>query len=340
MKAENGCFGEGKRVQVFIIRGIVAVSLLLSSGSAYASTVWDCYVYNPLAKIPSVDAVNRMIEAIKLKTQGALLITMHVGGSLPIKADSITAAVADNVIQFGDDGFATGTIPVVGVLRLPMLLQTPAEMAKGMEILRPYLDAAYAHRGIVVLGQYSYPFQVLWSKQKLTSLADLKGLKMRVTSVEQGEFVRRFGGVPLNLGSPDVAAALDRGVVDGVLTASSGAGLAWHDLLKYRYDFPTSYINSTYVVNQEALEALPPAEQLIVRQAAAEQSAWATQEMARMEAEVTARFGEEGMVLNTATPAEIQEATDRLRPYWDEWAKAHGKQATEVLAKIRAAIGR
>ena len=41
---------------------------------------------------------------------------------MPIKADSITAAVGDNVIQFGDDGFATGTIPITGVLRLPMLL--------------------------------------------------------------------------------------------------------------------------------------------------------------------------------------------------------------------------
>ena len=65
-------------------------------------------------------------------------------------------------------------------------------------------------------------------------------MKLRVTSVEQGEFIRRFGGVSLTLGSPDVAAALDRGVVEGVLTASSGGGIAWHDLLKYRYAFPTS----------------------------------------------------------------------------------------------------
>ena len=33
-------------------------------------------------------------------------------------------------------------------------------------------------------------------------------------------------------------------------------------------------------------------------------------------------------------------ATEKLRPYWDEWAKAHGPEAIEVLGKIRAAVGR
>ena len=324
-----------------IIRACVASAcLLLTAATAHAATTWECYVYNPIAKLPSVEAVNRMIEAVKEKTNGDLLINLHLGGSLPIKADSITAAVADNVIQFGDDGFATGTIPITGVLRLPLLLQSADDLAKAMAIIRPSLDAAYGKRGMEVLGQYSYPFQVLWGKKKITSLADIKGLKLRVTSVEQGEFIRRFGGVSLTMGSPDVAAALDRGVVDGALTASSGGGLTWHDLLKYRYAFPTSYVNSTYIVNKEAMDKLSPATQKVLREAAAEQSEWATQEMNRQENEITAQFGRDGMVLTNATPAEITEATDKLRPYWDEWAKTHGPDAAAALAKIRAVVGR
>jgi TRAP-type C4-dicarboxylate transport system substrate-binding protein len=327
-------------VKKSIIGAVLAVGLLLTATAAQAATTWECYVYNPLAKQPSVDAVIRMIDEIKQKTNGELLINLHLGGSLPIKADSITAAVADNVIQFGDDGFATGTIPITGVLRLPMLLQSPADLAKAMEIVRPYLEAAYGKRGIEVLGQYSYPFQVIWGRKKITSLADIKGLKLRVTSVEQGEFIRRFGGVALTMGSPDVAAALDRGVVDGGLTASSGGGLAWHDLLKYRYAFPTSYVNSTYVVNKEAMDKLPPATQKIVRDAGATWSVWATTEMNRVEDETTAQFGKEGMVLTDATPAEIAEATEKMQPYWADWAKSHGADAAAALTKIRAAVGR
>jgi TRAP-type transport system periplasmic protein len=323
-----------------IVRALLAACLLLTASAARAATTWDCYVYNPLAKQPSVDAVIRMIEEVKEKTNGDLLITLHLGGSLPIKAESITAAVADNVVQFGDDGFATGTIPITGVLRLPMLLQSADDLAKAMQIVRPYLDAAYGKRGIEVLGQYSYPFQVIWGRKKITALTDIKGLKLRVTSVEQGEFIRRFGGVPLTMGSPDVAAALDRGVVDGGLTASSGGGLAWHDLLKYRYAFPVSYVNSTYVVNKEAMEKLSPETQKILRDSAAKWSVWATDEMNRLENELTAQFGHEGIDLTQATPEEITQATEKMRPYWDEWAKAHGAEATTVLAKLRAATGR
>jgi TRAP-type transport system periplasmic protein len=322
------------------VRALLAIGLLLTASAARAATTWDCYVYNPLAKQPSVDAVVRMIDEIKDKTNGDLLINLHLGGSLPIKADSITAAVADSVIQFGDDGFATGTIPITGVLRLPMLLQSPDDLAKAMAIVAPYLEASYGKRGIEVLGQYSYPFQVIWGRKKITALSDIKGLKLRVTSVEQGEFIRRFGGVSLTMGSPDVAAALDRGVVDGGLTASSGGGLAWHDLLKYRYAFPTSYVNSTYVVNKDAMDKLSPATQKIVRDAGSKWSVWATEEMIRQEDEVTTQFGKEGMILTAASPADIAEATEKMRPYWNDWGKAHGPDAAAALAKIRAAVGR
>jgi TRAP-type transport system periplasmic protein len=333
--------GEDDIVTKRMIRAVSAALLILSAtAGAHAATVWECYVYNPVASQPSVQAIARLIDNVKKQTNGELEINLHLGGSLPIKADGITAAVADGVVQLGDDGFATGTIPITAILRLPMLLQSYADLDKAMAILRPHLDGAYGKRGILVLGQYSYPFQVIWGRKKITSLEDLKGLKLRVTSVEQGEFIRRFNGISLTIGAPDVAAALDRGLVEGVLTASSGGGIAWHDLLKYRYAFPTSYVNSTIVVNQEALEKLPAATQKIVRDAGAEAATWATTEMKRVEDEVTAKFGKEGMVLTDAQPAEIKEATDRLSPYWDEWAAKHSAEAVSILREIRAAVGR
>src|ERR1700679_3367056 len=222
-----------------MIRAAAVALLMLIAVGAQAATVWECYVYNPVATLPSVQAVVRLIDRVKQETNGELEINLHLGGSLPIKATDITAAVGDNVVQLGDDGFATGTIPITAILRLPMLLQSDQDLVKAMAILRPHLDDAYGKRGIVVLGQYAYPFQVIWGRKKITSLDDIKGLKLRVTSVEEGEFVRRFGGTSITMNPADVPAALDRGVVDGVLTASSGGGITWKDLLHWRYGFPT-----------------------------------------------------------------------------------------------------
>jgi TRAP-type C4-dicarboxylate transport system substrate-binding protein len=323
-----------------LIRAVGAALLLLAAQAASAATTWECYVYNPVATVAAVKGVIRLIDSVKQQTNGELQINLHLGGSLPINATNITAAVADSVVQMGDDGFSTGNVPISAILRLPMLVQSDAELVKAMDILRPYLEQDYGKKGIVVLSQYSYPFQVLWGRKKITSLADIKGLKLRVTSVEQGEFIRRFGGVPLTIGTPDVAASLDRGLVDGALTASSGGGVTWHDLLKYRYGFPTSYVNSTVIVNQEAFTKLPPATQKIVKDAATEAAAWAIGDMNRQEDDLTAQWGREGMTVTPASADDIKLATEKLRPYWDDWAKAHGPEAIEVLGKIRAAVGR
>ncbi len=323
-----------------LFRALGACWVLLAAQAASAATTWECYVYNPVATVAAVKSIVRLIDTVKQQTNGELLINLHLGGSLPINATNITAAVGDNVVQMGDDGFATGNVPISAILRLPRLVQSDAELVNAMAILRPYLEQDYGRKGIVVLSQYSYPFQVLWGRKKITSLADIKGLKLRVTSVEQGEFIRRFGGVPLTIGTPDVAASLDRGLVEGALTASSGGGVTWHDLLKYRYGFPTSYVNSTVIVNQEAFAKLPAATQQIVKDAATEAAGWAIGEMNRQEDDLTAQYAREGMITTPASPGDVRLATEKLRPYWDDWAKAHGPEAIEVLGKIRAAVGR
>jgi len=63
-----------------------------------------------------------------------------------------------------------------------MLIRNYEEFAKASEVLRPYVEAAYAKKGVIVLGEYYYPLQVMWSRKKLSSLADINGQKIRVAS--------------------------------------------------------------------------------------------------------------------------------------------------------------
>ena len=317
-----------------------AAAGLAATTRASAATLWQAYTYNPVGTVASVVGFKRLIDNVEKASSGSVTINLHLGGSLPIAGNNITQAVSQNVIQLADDGFATGNIPIVAVLRLPMLLLSVSDMLQAMAILRPYLDRDYARKGILVLGQYTYPFQVIWGRKKITSLADIKGLKMRVTSVEEGELIRRFGGTPITMNTADVAAALDRGVVDGALTASSGGGITWKDLLHWRYGFPTSFVNSTFVVNQADAAKLPPALLDALPKIADEAAQWATNEMQRQEDVITADMAKGGMVVTTPQQADIQLAVQKMQSYWPDWAKAHGPEAVEVLGKIRAAVGR
>jgi TRAP-type C4-dicarboxylate transport system substrate-binding protein len=321
-----------------IMAGTAAGAMAAMPGNA--ATLWQAYTYNPVGTVASVLGFKRLISNLEKASNGSVTVSLHLGGSLPIAGNNITQAVSQHVVQLADDGFATGNIPITAVLRLPMLLLSVSDMLKAMAILRPYLDQDYAKKGILVLGQYTYPFQVIWGRKKITSPDDIKGLKLRVTSVEEGEFIRRFGGTPITMNTADVAAALDRGVVDGALTASSGGGITWQDLLHWRYGFPTSFVNSTFVVNQVDVEKLPPALGKALPGIADEAAQWATEEMQRQEDQITEQMAKSGMVITAASPDDIKRAVEKMQSYWPEWAKAHGPDAVEVLGKIRAAIGR
>jgi len=307
---------------------------------AVSAEKWDFYVYNAVSTVAAVKGLNTVIEQIDKETAGELTIRLHLGGSLPINTTTITQAVSDDVVQMGDDGYFLGNVPIGGVLRLPMLIRTLEEYRKAAAIMAPYLEKAFEKKGIIVLGQYLYPFQVGFSSKKLTSLADIKGQKIRVTSPEQGEFIKRLGGIPVTIGAPEVPSALDRSVVDGVLTASTGGGNVWKDLLKFNYRLGINYFNSVVIVNKERFAKLSPEVQAKVRKIVDANMPLITKAMEDEEEGLTRKFAEGGMTITQEQPADVDAGMKVISAYWDEWAKSKGPDAVAALKQVRAALGR
>jgi TRAP-type C4-dicarboxylate transport system substrate-binding protein len=306
---------------------------------AQSATTWNAYTYTPAATLAPARGLARIAEGIAKATDGALKLRVHLSGSLPIGASDISNALSDNVVQLGDDGFFQGNLPITGILRLPMLISTSAEFDKAVAVMRPYFEQAYAAKGVVLLGQYYYPLQVAWSTKPLASLADIKGQKFRVTSPEQGEFVRRLSGTPVTLGAAEVPSALDRGVVTGVFTASSGGGKIWKDLLKTSYRLGPNFFDASIAVNKGAFEKLAPDMREKLRALVAETAPWITAELRDDEAGVTQQLAAGGTKMTEAAPADVESVTKLMAPYWDEWAKARGGDAIAALAKVKAALG-
>lgn len=324
------------RSTLIAITGVAALSAL----PVHAAEKWNLYVYNAVATVSAVKGLTKVTEEIEKETGGALSVRIHLGGSLPINTTTITPAVSDDVVQMGDDGYFLGNIPIGGVLRLPMLIQSLEEYQKAAVIVEPYLQKAFERKGIIVLGQYLYPYQVAYSSKKLTSLADIKGQKIRVSSPEQGEFIKRLGGIPVTIGAPEVPSALDRSVVDGVLTANTGGGNVWKDLLKYNYRIGVNYFNSVIIVNKDRFNQLPPDVQAKVRKIVTNNMPVITSAMQAEEEGLTKKFADGGMVITRESKTDLEQGMKIIAPYWDEWAKTKGPEAVEVLKQVRAALGR
>src|SRR5882724_11755341 len=318
-------------------------ALALAASFAFATPAfavdWNFYHHQSAPLFATSRGAKMLSEEIEKSTNGELKARLHLSGTLQIAPNNITPAVAEGVVQLADDLFNSGNIPLAGIPRLPGLVHTYAEYAKCADVLRPYLEKAFASKGIVMLADYTYPLQVIWGKKKLTSLEDIKGMKLRVAQPEQGEMVRRFGGTSVTISAPEVPSALDRGVVDGIFTAGVGAVL-WKDLLKYGFLIPVNWNNSYIIANAEAFNKLSPDLQARVRKAAQDGAKWDQDTMRTEEADTVKVLTAAGYTMTTATPEESAKVADTMKPYWDEWAKSRGPMVVEALGKVRAALNR
>ena len=317
----------------------LSVGLVLLSGGQAPAEEWNFYMHQSAPNFATSRGAKMFTEEIEKATGGELKARLHLAGTLQISASNVTQAVGGGVVQVGDDLFNSGNIPVAGIPRLPMLIQSYEDFAKADAVLKPYIAKAYAEKGSTLLASYTYPLQFMWGRKKLESLDDIKGMKLRVAQPEQGEFVRRFGGTSITMSAPEVPSALDRGVVDGIFTAGVGAVL-WKDLLKYGYVLIVNVNNSYFIANTEAYNKLAPDLQAKVRKAAEDTARWNQETMQKEEADSVQVLTAAGYTFTKAKSEENARAVAAMTPYWDEWAKSRGPAIVEALAKVRTALGR
>ena len=309
-------------------------------GEAGAAEKWKAYTYNAVATVTPVKGLHALFDSVQKETGGELSLRLYLGGTLPILATNITQAVSDNIVELGDDSFYAGNVPVGSVVRLPLFIHSFGEFEKAWDAAAPFMNAEFEKKGIVILGHYIFPNQTLWSRKKLTSLQDIAGQKFRVGTPEQAEFIKLFGGTPVTLGTAEVAAALDRGVIDGVTTASSGYGYVWRDLLKYNYRLPINFVDSLLIVNKSSWSTLSPKVQKVVQDAVDQQTRRITTTLADEENSLTKQLVDGGMVVTVPTEQDLAEAQARIKPYWSSWPDSRGPVAKEALAKVRDVVGR
>jgi len=102
--------------------------------------------------------------------------------------------------------------------------------------------------------------QMFFVNKKVTSHADLKGLKMRAPGGAANLLrYEAFDAKAIKVAWPDVPQALQRGTVDGVLTTHESVRSAklWDSGIKYAYDDNQSFFQYVPVMSLRAWDKLP-----------------------------------------------------------------------------------
>ena len=319
---------------------IAALAAALASAPAAAKEKWTAVTIQPSAQAVNIALFKEMFAEIEKKTNGLVSIDLKLSSQLPISASTYTQAAGDGVVQIADDGYAVGNVPIMGIMKLPMLIQSPQDAQKVAEIAMPYLRKGFEQRGVVVLGNYFMPSQVPFAKGTFTKLSDLAGKKVETDSPQQEFFVKAFGGTGIVVSPQDVPTAIQRGTLDLVITASAGGGKIWGDMLTHTYRLSVSEFPLMLIANKDAFEALPKEAQTTIREIVASRMPDFTKAYAEDEGKVTKALEAKGMKIIEPSAEDLAAATEKMKPYWEQWAKANGPDAEAMLKEIRAALGR
>lgn len=255
----------------------------------------------------------------------------------------------DNLFPAGGvmDSFVAADIPDLQLASLPMLMPKPQDADKVLTLIRPTLDKLFLNNwNSVVLMAVPVAPQELWTNKPVASLKDLKGLKIRVQTAEQSDWVKAIGAVPVTVSYAEIYTALQRGTIDGVITASHLiARQKYGEVVKYRA-IPECWTLTYFItVTKNYWDQLSKDQQQILLDAGKKTHDYAMNHLVNIgyvtpdqkTAILTTYKAQWDPQLGAADMKSIQDAAARI---WQKWGIDNGANAQSLLKAARQTLNK
>jgi len=163
-----------------------------------------------------------------------------------------------------------------------------------------------------------------WFRKEIKSLADMKGVKMRIGGFG-GRIIERIGGVPQNIPGGDIYPALERGTIDAAewVGPYDDLKLGFNKIAPYYY-YPSFWEGGAqldFFINTKAWDALPKEYQAMVETAAA-----------HVHVDMQANYD----VKNPIALKELYAGGTKLRPFPRDMMEAAFKVSMEYYDELSA----
>lgn len=253
---------------------LLGVSLLISCGPQQSQSTaatgevqqfkWKLITTWP-KNLPGLGtAPENFARLVREMSQGRLDIKVYGAGEL-VGAFEVFDAVSQGTAEMGHGAayYWRGKIPIAAMFSTVPFGMNAQEMngwlayGGGMELWREL----YEPFGLVPMAAGNTGVQMAgWFNKEINSVADLKGLKMRIPGLG-GEVLKRVGGVPVGLPGSEIFTSLQTGVIDATEWVGPYNDLAFalHNAAEYYYypgwHEPGPTLEA--IINKDAWEELP-----------------------------------------------------------------------------------
>jgi TRAP-type C4-dicarboxylate transport system substrate-binding protein len=160
----------------------------------------------------------------------------------------------------GTLSYMAGEAPEFESLDLPGLTSDIQKQRAMADALRPTIAKIMSEKfGVKLLSLAPIALQVLYCNKPVAQLGDLKGLKVRTFSRSMAELVEGLGAQSVNIPFAEVVPAMDRGVADCAITATSAGNTArWWEVSDHLVILPMGWSMIFFGANEANWNKLPP----------------------------------------------------------------------------------
>ncbi len=315
-------------IRLIVVTGFLFVAAAPGPASAADRPIELTFSYHAPPQASLTKAIlEPWANDIENAAGGRVKIIRHPGGTLvkgPDAYDAVATGLCD--IALIDPEENPGRFPLAAVNSLPFMY--PDSETAGIvahQLLVKYCASTEFREVKLMIMAPIHSMQYLGRKE-VAVLSDFKGMKIRSSGKIEAHTVQALGAVPVNVGTGELAAALDKRVVDGCFFTFAGSlAFGVKDVTQFRTQgniFPKVFM---VAMNKDAFNRLPDDIQKIFMEYATVQ---ATQRYAaaHMVMENSAKAAIVGFDQKVGNPpfivlsdTERNKWKEACKGVWDEW---------------------
>lgn len=251
-----------------------AAALAASPACAATEVAVGAYV---IPGSPGAKLFTDFATLMKERSNGALSPNMLIHGEGGSEEQVLTALRRGRIhVASLSTLVLSGTIPEIGVLTIPFLFDSVAELDFVVDtVVIPRIDQLAADKGLTALRWLELGPQNIFARKPILTPTDAKNVRIRTTQdIATKLFLEAVQADVIYLPSPDVIPSLQTGLLDGGVTpaiAYAETGLV-RDAPHYAL-VGFCQVGNLILANKKWLEGLPPDLSTIVRDSFADNAA-------------------------------------------------------------------
>ncbi|MDV6227284.1 TRAP transporter substrate-binding protein DctP [Nitratireductor aquimarinus] len=200
-------------------------------------------------------------EELPARTGGRIQLDVVTAQEMGLTGTELSRLLRSGAIQMAEvnSTYIAGDFPLVEATELPGVVRS---FADGQKIVRSWSKNVVAPAadkiGGQTIGDFAWSSGFLFTKFPVNSLEDLKGKKIRVFSPGLAAYVEALGATPISMPLSEVYSALQRGLMDGVLTGTDQINsMKMWEIAPYLTDVRLAPTSAYIIVSQRHWDALP-----------------------------------------------------------------------------------